>query len=635
MLLNRLGTTLQRACSVGLAGQCSASSSKPLLSLRSLNYKTPTRDILFCLNEVLHPEGHFENLGYEGADAETLEMVLQETSNFAENVLAPMNQTGDEFGCKYDPQTGDVQTAPGFKDAYNEYVAGGWVGLSGPKKYGGTGLPPSWGFIRGEIIGGANWSWGMFPGLSMGAANTLVLHASEEQKQEYLSKLLTGEWTGTMCLTEPHCGTDLGQCKTRALPQADGSFKITGTKIFISCGEHDFTDNIVHIVLAKLPDAPQGTDGISLFLVPKYLPQADGTLSSKKNVVCGGVESKMGIHASPTCIMNFDDATGWMIGAPNTGLKQMFTFMNTARIGVGLQGVAAIEQAYQTSLPYVLERKSTRALSSTKYPNEVADPLIVHGDIRRMLLTQKALAEGGRCFMYSTALLSDWWLTDKHSKEKKREMDDYLGFFTPILKGFMTEMALEAATNGMQIWGGHGFVRQNGLEQIYRDARIASIYEGTTGIQGLDLLGRKVLGKQGKYLRMFTKEVRQLSTKLFWDSELGNWARALHWLTYQWEFLTFSIALEARKNADTVGSNSFDYLMYSGYITLGYYWLRMAETAKAASKKNPDDQFYKNKLHTASFYFEKLLPRTAGHYGSIKKGTSSLFLIPDNSFKLD
>ncbi|MDP2436218.1 MAG: acyl-CoA dehydrogenase C-terminal domain-containing protein [archaeon] len=609
----------------------------PALQSRSLIYKAPLRDIRFCLHEVLDAQKHFEKLGFDAADRDTVDMIMEESAKFCEDVLAPINEIGDQEGVVFDPKTTDVRTPRPFKEAWSQYVEGGWQALSVPKKYGGTGLPPSLKFVTSELIGTANWAWGMYPGLSMGAINTLALHASEELKEAYMTRISTGEWTGTMCLTEPHCGTDLGICKTRADPLGDNTFKLNGTKIFISCGEHDMADNIIHIVLAKLPDAPAGTEGISLFLVPKYLLKADGTLDkSKKNLVCGGVESKMGIHGSATCIMNFDDSVGYMIGKPNTGLKQMFTFMNSARIGVGIQGLAATEQAYQNSLPYALERGSLRALSGTKYPNRPNDPIIVHGDVRRMLLTQKALSEGGRCFTYFTSLLSDYWLTEKFDEKEKREMDNYLGFFTPILKGFLTEMSLEASSHGMQIWGGHGFIRQNGMEQIYRDARIGTLYEGTTGIQALDLLGRKTLSKKSKYLNRFCGEIRALATPLLFHSQLGSWARALFVYSLRWQYITGKIGIQALKDKEAVGANAVDYLMYSGYVTLGYHWLRMATVASKALKSSPPDaDFYQNKLHTCAFYFDKLLPRADGHVSTILKGHKSLYLIPDNKFKTD
>lgn len=604
---------------------------------RGYQYKVPTRDINFVLKEVLqvNKSSHFRDLGFEGADEETLDMVLAETGNFAETILAPLNEVGDHEGCRYDPSTSDVKTPTGFKDAWQQYVAGGWQALSAPKQYGGTGLPPSWGFLRSEILGEANWAWWMYPGLSLGAVNTLILHASEQQKQQYLTKLVSGEYTGTMCLTEPHCGTDLGQCKTKAVPVEgqENTYKLTGTKIFISCGENDFASNIVHIVLAKLPDAPAGTDGISLFLVPKYLTKADGSLdTSKKNIVCAGIEKKMGIHGSSTCIMSFDQSIGYMIGKPNTGLKQMFTFMNSARIGVGVQALAAMEQAGQLSTPYALERTTTRALSGAKYPELPGDLLIVHGDIRRIIMTQKAMIEAARCFLYDTALLSDWWLTDRHSADKIRAMDDYLGFFTPIVKGFISEISLEVTSNAMQVWGGHGYIRDNGLEQIYRDNRISTLYEGTTAIQALDLLGRKTLAKKLKHLKKFTSQIVREALPHVTSSELGPLARRLLSLSFQWQWLAYRIGFQAAKDREAVGGHANDFLMYSGFVTFGYYWLRMAVVAQKALQQNPNDVFYQNKIHTAIYYADKLLPRADGHANSIKRGVTSLYRIPDKDF---
>ncbi|RZI81673.1 MAG: acyl-CoA dehydrogenase, partial [Rubrivivax sp.] len=457
-------------------------------------YKAPLRDMRFLLNEVFDYASHYASLS-NGADAtpDMVEAILEGAATFCEEVLAPLNLSGDQEGCHF--ENGVVTTPKGFKEAYKEYVAGGWQGLSHEVKHGGQGLPMSLNLLKAEMMGTANWSFTMYPGLSLGCMNTIMQYGSETQKDLYMPPLVSGEWTGTMCLTEPQCGTDLGQVKTKAEPVGDGTYKLTGTKIFISAGEHDLADNIIHIVLARLPDAPRGTRGISLFIVPKFLVNADGSIGERNPVVCGSIEHKMGIRASATAVLNFDGAVGYMIAEPNKGLEAMFTFMNTARIGTAVQGVAHAELSYQGSLPYAKERRSMRALSGKKDAEFTADALIWHADVRRMLLIQKCVAEGGRAMIYHAAKLADNMVNGvlEGNKAKYEEFDDKLGFYTPILKGFLTEMGLESANLGMQVFGGHGYIKEHGMEQIARDARISTLYEGTTGIQALDLLGRKVL----------------------------------------------------------------------------------------------------------------------------------------------
>ncbi|MDF1822602.1 MAG: acyl-CoA dehydrogenase family protein, partial [Alcanivoracaceae bacterium] len=442
-------------------------------------YKAPLRDMRFLLNEVFDFESHYKTLpNGEDATPDMVDAILGEMAKLSENTIAPLYQSGDEEGCKL--EDGVVTTPKGFKEAYQEYVAGGWQGLSHPVEFGGQGLPMSLGLFKQEMMGTANWSFSMYPGLSLGAMNTIMMHGTDEQKETYLTPLTEGTWGGTMCLTEPHCGTDLGQMKTKAEPQDDGSYKITGTKIFISSGDHDLTENIVHIVLARLPDAPKGTKGISLFIVPKYLP---GKIGEDNGVSCGALEKKMGIKASATCVMNFDGATGFLLAQPNEGLEAMFTFMNSARIGTAMQGICHAELSYQGALPYALERRSMRALSGKKDADEVADAIIHHGDVRRMLLTQKAVAEGGRAMLYFAAQYADKMISGilEDDQKKYEYWDSELGFLTPILKGFLTEMGTEAASLGVQVFGGHGYIREHGMEQILRDARISTLYEGTTG----------------------------------------------------------------------------------------------------------------------------------------------------------
>lgn len=598
-------------------------------------YKAPLRDMKFLLNDVFDYPGHYQTLASgENATPDIVDAILTECGRFCEEVLSPIYQSGDEEGCRL--ENGEVTTPKGYKDAYNQYVMGGWQGLSAPEEYGGQGLPASMGLFKQEMMGTANWSFSMYPGLSLGAMNTIFLHGSEDQKQTYLVPLTEGRWGGTMCLTEPQCGTDLGQVKTKAEPQADGSYKLTGTKIFISSGEHDLTENIVHIVLARLPDAPKGTRGISLFIVPKFLPAADGSVGERNGVNCGSLEKKMGIKASATCVMNFDGATGYLIGPENEGLECMFTFMNTARIGTAIQGVGPAELSYQWALDYAKERRSMRALSGKKEPDQVADSLIHHADVRRMLLTQKAIAEGGRAMLYYSARLADH-MVEAHTvgdAEKAEKYDDKLGFLTPILKGFLTELGNEAANLGVQVFGGHGYIREHGMEQIVRDTRIATLYEGTTGIQALDLLGRKVLlMTQGGAVREFTLKIANFARKHLTNKQLRPMAIELLKLTAQWNLLTVRVMLAARKDRDVVSAAANDFLMYSGYVTMAYMWLRQSAVAadKLENGGDESDAFYQTKLATAEFYYERLLPRAQAHATSMLSPTRNLMQVePDN-----
>ncbi|KPQ28928.1 MAG: putative acyl-CoA dehydrogenase [Marinobacter excellens HL-55] len=598
-------------------------------------YKAPLRDMKFLINDVFDYPGHYQTLASgENATPDIVDAILTECGRFSEEVLSPLYQSGDEEGCRL--ENGDVITPKGYKDAYNQYVMGGWQGLSAPEEYGGQGLPASMGLFKQEMMGTANWSFSMYPGLSIGAMNTIFLHGTEDQKQTYLVPLTEGRWGGTMCLTEPQCGTDLGQVKTKAEPQADGSYRLTGTKIFISSGEHDLTENIVHVVLARLPDAPKGTRGISLFIVPKFLPTDDGAVGERNAVNCGALEKKMGIKASATCVMNFDGATGYLIGPENEGLECMFTFMNTARIGTAIQGVGPAELSYQWALAYAKERRSMRALSGKKDPEQVADSLIHHADVRRMLLTQKAFAEGGRAMLYYAAKLADHMVEAyAEGDEKKAEKyDDKLGFLTPVLKGFLTELGNEAANLGVQVFGGHGYIREHGMEQIVRDTRIATLYEGTTGIQALDLLGRKVLlMTQGGAVREFTLKIANFARKHLTSKPLRPMAVELLKLTAQWNVLTVRVMLAARKDRDVVSAAAHDFLMYSGYVSMAYMWLRQAAVAqdKLVHGGDESEAFYQTKLATAEFYYERLLPRAQAHATSMLSPTRHLMQVePDN-----
>src|SRR5690554_5949174 len=603
-------------------------------------YKAPLRDMKFLLNDVFDYPTHYQGLASgENATPDIVDAILTECGRFCEEVLSPLYQSGDEEGCKLD--NGEVTTPKGYKDAYNQYVMGGWQGLSAPEEYGGQGLPASMGLFKQEMMGTANWSFSMYPGLSIGAMNTIFLHGSEDQKQTYLVPLTEGRWGGTMCLTEPQCGTDLGQVKTKAEPQSDGSYKLTGTKIFISSGDHDLTENIVHIVLARLPDAPKGTRGISLFIVPKFLPAADGSVGERNGVNCGALEKKMGIKASATCVMNFDAATGYLIGPPNKGLECMFTFMNSARIGTAIQGVATAELAYQGALAYARERRSMRALGGTREPQEVADALLHHGDVRRMLLTQKAIAEGGRALVYLAAQYADRMVEGilGGDSAKQAHWDDKLGFLTPILKGCLTELGLEAANLGMQVYGGHGYIREHGMEQIVRDARIATLYEGTTGIQALDLLGRKVLlMTRGKAVRQFTADVAALAWALLREEPaMRGKALMLLKLCGQWDWLTLRIALTARKQRDLVSTASHDFLMYAGYVTLAWSWAMQERAARRRMRDGGQESldFYQAKIATSDFYFSRLLPRARSHAKGMLSPVETTMGIPGEHFAFE
>ncbi|MGB5325382.1 MAG: acyl-CoA dehydrogenase C-terminal domain-containing protein [Pseudomonadales bacterium] len=601
-------------------------------------YKAPLRDIHFLINEVLDYPGHYAALANGGdATPDLVEAILDGAAQICENVLAPLDQPGDEEGCHF--ENGEVRTPQGFKEAYRQFVDGGWQGLSFPAEYGGQGLPISISLLKTEMVGTACWSFNMYPGLSIGCINTLLEYGNEQQKKQYLPHLVSGEWSGTMCLTEPQCGTDLAQVRTRAEPQDDGSYKLTGTKIFISAGEHDLTDNIIHIVLARLPGAPEGTRGISLFLVPKVLLDDEGKLAARNTVHCGSIEPKMGIRASATAVLNFDEATGYLVGEPNRGLEAMFTFMNTARIGTAIQGVCHAERAFQGSLPYALERRSMRALSGVKEPDQSADALIFHADVRRMLLTQKAIAEGGRAMIYGASMLADFVFNASLTgdEEAHRKYDDKLGFYTPILKGFLTELGCEAASHGMQVFGGHGYIKEHGMEQIARDARIATLYEGTTGIQALDLLGRKVLLQtRGQCVRDYSKDLFSFSKRNFFaDSTVGSIARTLGKRATQWNWLTTRIMLRAKDDAEAVGAASYDFLMYSGYVIMGYYWALQAEVAanKLASGDGKEaESFYRSKLQTADFYFERILPRADMHKRCALSSTASVMQMDNDAF---
>ncbi|MCW8885613.1 MAG: acyl-CoA dehydrogenase C-terminal domain-containing protein [Motiliproteus sp.] len=594
-------------------------------------YKAPLRDIRFVLHELLEMDKHYASLpGAEEATPELVDAILEEGAKFAENELAPLNRIGDQEGCQW--KDGEVITPTGFKEAYDKFVEGGWPSLAHKPDLGGQGLPESIGIMINELVGTANWSWSMYPGLSHGAMNTLTAHGTDEQQQTYLAPLIEGRWTGTMCLTEPHCGTDLGLLRTKAEPNGDGSYAISGTKIFISAGEHDMAENIVHIVLARLPDAPEGTKGISLFIVPKVNVNEDGSLADRNGVSCGSLEHKMGIHGNATCVMNFDDAKGYLIGEANKGLNCMFTFMNTARIGTALQGLAHTEFALQNSLAYARERLQMRSLTGPKAADKPADPIIVHPDVRRMLLTQKAFAEGGRALAYFAAQQVDI-VAESEDVQQREQADMLLSFLTPIAKAFMTETGFEAANLGLQCFGGHGYIAEWGMEQNVRDSRISMLYEGTTGVQALDLLGRKVLMSQGESLKGFTKIVHKFCQAEVDNQQMQPYVEPLQAINKEWGELTMKIGAAAMQNRDEVGSASVDYLMYSGYAVLAYFWARSALVAQQALAAGTDEKaFYEAKLATARFYFKRILPRTRSLAETMLAGADTLMDLDEDHF---
>ncbi|MGQ4583809.1 acyl-CoA dehydrogenase C-terminal domain-containing protein [Lysobacter sp. F60174L2] len=592
------------------------------------SYKAPLRDMRFVLFDVLGAEARFQRMGFTDATRDVLDAVLEEGARFTETVLAPLNETGDRIGCSFDAATGAVTTPPGFKQAYEQYVDGGWAGLTSAPEFGGQGLPHAAGVPLKEMIDAANLAWGNFPLLSHGATEALIHHGEDWQREVFLKPLVEGRWTGTMCLTEPHCGTDLGLLKTRAVPNDDGSYDITGTKIFITAGDHDFTDNIVHLVLARLPDAPAGSKGISLFVVPKMRVARDGTVGDANAVRVGSIEHKMGIHGSATCVLNFDGAQGYLVGQPNKGLMAMFTMMNTARLAVGLQGLGLSDRALQNALAYSRERLQMRSLSGAKFPDKPADPIIVHPDVRRMLLTCKALVEGGRLMGYHAALLVDIAHNAPDADERK-QADALLGFMTPIVKACLTEWGVECTYHALQCYGGHGYIAEHGIEQLARDARITTLYEGTTGIQALDLLGRKVMQLQGAGMQVFLGMVEAFCKEHDGNAAVAEFIAPLRDKAGEWQRLTMQVGQRAVADADEVGAAAYDYLMYSGYVALAYWWARSVAASEASSQP---EGFKAGKRETARFYFARILPRTLGHAAAMESGTAPLMTLDAGQF---
>ncbi|WP_426370568.1 acyl-CoA dehydrogenase C-terminal domain-containing protein [Pseudocolwellia sp. HL-MZ7] len=591
------------------------------------DYQVPLKDMNFLLFDVFKLEALWEKLPTlaDHVDRETTEAILQECAKIAEQEVAPLSRIGDETGVSFN--NGVVTTAPGYKEAYATYAAGGWTALGGDVEYGGMGMPKVVTAFHEEMLCSADISFSLFPGLTAGAGLSLAKHGSEALKERYLTRLYSGEWTGTMCLTESHSGTDLGLIRTKAIPQENGSYKVTGTKIFITGGEHDLTENIVHLVLAKLPDAPAGAKGISLFLVPKFKVNDDESIGEANHVSCGSIEHKMGIHASATCVMNFDESEGYLIGEVNKGLNCMFTMMNFERIGVGIQGIGAAAKSYQNALEYAKDRLQGRSLTGVKNSEGIADSIMVHGDVRRMLLNMKALTEGSRAL--STYISMQLDISTYGEGEFKKKGEALAALMTPLAKAFFTDMGFDSTITGQQVFGGHGYIREWGQEQLVRDTRISQIYEGTNGVQAMDLLARKVAGSKGELMNIFIGEVREYMAATS-ASNMEQFITPLKTSIDDLESLTQEVLVAASKNTEELGTAANDYLHLFGYTAMAYIWARMAE--EAFTKEDSSDNFYTSKIKTAQFYFAKLLPRRVSLMESIKAGSNTLFDMEDELF---
>ncbi|MBI6951161.1 MULTISPECIES: acyl-CoA dehydrogenase C-terminal domain-containing protein [unclassified Pseudomonas] len=589
-------------------------------------YKAPLRDMRFVLNEVFDVATLWSQLPglAEAVDADTAMAVLEEAGKVTGKTIAPLSRAADEEGCHWD--NGSVRTPEGFIEAYNTYAEGGWVGVGGDPLFGGMGMPKVVSAQVEEMVNASSLAFGLYPMLTAGACLSINAHASEALKEKYLPNMYSGVWAGSMCLTEPHAGTDLGIIRTKAEPQADGSYKVSGTKIFITGGEHDLTENIIHLVLAKLPDAPAGPKGISLFLVPKFLVNEDGSLGARNPATCGSIEHKMGIQGSATCVMNFDEAVGYIVGEPNKGLAAMFTMMNYERLGVGIQGLASAERSYQNAVEYARDRLQSRAPTGPQAKDKVADPIIVHPDVRRMLLTMKALTEGGRAFSTYVAMQLDSTKYSEDAATRKRS-EELVALLTPVAKAFLTDLGLECTVHGQQVFGGHGYIREWGQEQLVRDVRITQIYEGTNGIQALDLVGRKVVASGGAYYKLFADEIRQFIAAN--AADLGEFTKPLAASLDQLDELTNWVLDQAKGNPNEIGAASVEYLHAFGYVAYAYMWALMARAAKAGEG---DADFYGAKLGTARFYFARLLPRVHSLAASVRAGSESLYLLDAAQF---
>jgi acyl-CoA dehydrogenase len=595
-------------------------------------YKAPVDEVTFLLRDVFHLDRYNNLPGFAEATPDLVEAVLGEAAKFSEAVLMPLNRVGDQEGCRRNPD-GSVTTPRGFRDAFKKLVEGGWIGVSAPAEFGGQGLPVVINQTVSEFFCSANMAFGMYAALTQGAAAAIAVHGSPEQKKLYLPKLLSGQWAGTMNLTEPQCGTDLGLVRTRAAAQSDGSYKITGTKIFISAGEHDLAENIVHLVLARIDGAPAGTRGLSLFIVPKFLPAADGSVAARNAVACGSIEEKMGIHGNATCVMNYDGATGWLVAEPNRGLQAMFTMMNEARLGVGVQGLAMSEVAYQNAATYAKERLAGRALTGAKFPEKPADPIVVHPDVRRMLMGMRAFNEAARALVVWTALKSDIAHRSAEAKEKQAA-EDHLGLLTPVIKGVLTDQGFANAVLAQQIYGGHGYIAEHGVEQFVRDARITMLYEGTNGVQALDLVGRKLPKDGGRALQAFFAEVTAYAKERGADAAMTSYVKPLSQSLGDLQQATMWFLQNALGNPDNAGAGATDYMHLFGLVALGYMWCLIAEAAKAKGGAGGDGAADRmsQRLATGRFFMERMLPATATHLARIKAGAASTMALPADAF---
>ena len=594
-------------------------------------YRAPVADTLFVLNDVLKYERYNNLPGFADATPDIVEAVLQEGARLAEEVFFPINQSGDQEGCTRH-EDGSVTTPKGFREAFEQYKEGGWMGLGFDPDYGGQGLPYALHSAVGEYFSSANMAFAMYFGLTQGAMAAIHVHGSDEQKQAYLPKMVEGTWTGTMNLTEPHCGTDLGLLRTKAVPQGDGSYKISGQKIFISAGEHDLSENIIHLVLARIEGAPEGTKGISLFIVPKFVLNEDGTPGERNGVMCGSVEEKMGIHGNSTCVMNYDDATGYLIGEENKGLKAMFTMMNEARLGVGLQGLSISEVAYQNAVNYAKDRLQGRALTGPAAPDKKADPIIVHPDVRRNLMTIRAFNEAGRAFLLWAALKSD--VAHRSEDAGERELSDEMtGLLTPVIKGVLTDKGFDHAVMAQQVYGGHGYIEEWGMSQYVRDARIAMIYEGANGIQALDLVGRKLPANGGRAVQAFFKEVGEFCEENRADEAMTFFTKHLKKGLNDLQSATMWFVQNAMAKPDNAGAGSYDYMHLFGLVTLGYMWALQAKAAQAKLAAGEGDaQFMEAKLATARYFMERIMPETAAHLARISSGADSMMALSAEAF---